>query len=209
MKFWTIQPWNVAEIVMREGRYQPDFTVSVQRAYLRRFIDNGLTQMVDLYTLVLNSFNIHNHTNLPGVVFSFCAADDSKIFDIPSKQAFDSYMGSHYNVVESLMKTLRKEPDLVLLELDYPDDAFNPIYIDLNDFQAAMPPAIPFPPYTPKELHAIIQRIQAGMVALSVFPSGIMQAHTPYIDRENLVGIYPFMNDAALVNEVADDGQNR
>ena len=189
MKFWTIQPWNVVEIVMQEGIYLPDFDKS---AYLRRFIEAGNTDMVGLYRAVLEGYAARNGVALRGVVFGFITMDDNGfIHPIASKAEFDAFMQRKASAVGSLLKTLKGQPDAMLLELEYPDRLFNPPLIDINDFQALMPPLIALPPYDTDELVRLMRDFRAGKNTMPVMPSGVIQAHLPYIDRNSLIGIYP------------------
>lgn len=190
MRFWTIQPWHVVETVMHEGLYQPDFAKS---AYLRRLAEGGNPRMADLYRMVLEGFAAKNGVSLPGVVFAFTAAnDEGRICDIMSKRGFDAFMRDRDAAVHSLMRELREQPGATLLELEYPDNLFSPMLLDINDFQAVMPPVMPMPPYDEQTLRYIIGNIRSGESFVSgVLFSGVMQAHLPFIDRRSLIGIYP------------------
>jgi hypothetical protein len=71
-----------------------------------------------------------------------------------------------------------------------PDPYFFPIYIDINDFQAVMPPLIEIPPYTEAEFERILERLKRGVFQTSIFPSGLIQAHLPFIKKEDVIGIF-------------------
>lgn len=81
----------------------------------------------------------------------------------------------------------------IIIELDYEDD-FNPLFIDMNDFQYLMPPFIPIYPYTKESISRILTDIRMGRITISEFPSEVMQAHLPYIEKKNLVSIYPLFD---------------
>ena len=76
------------------------------------------------------------------------------------------------------------------MELNY-EERFNPIFIDINDFQFLMPPIMLLPPYTKNSILRIRQDIVYGQTSVSEFPSNVMQAHLPYIEKENIVNVYP------------------
>lgn len=52
--------------------------------------------------------------------------------------SFYSFIQNKRAVIESLWNELSSK-DAVILELNY-DDNFNPIFLDINDFQFLMPP---------------------------------------------------------------------
>ena len=75
------------------------------------------------------------------------------------------------------------------MELNY-TESFNPIFIDINDFQFLMPPIMLLPPYTKESLLRIQRNIIQGQITVSEFPSNVIQAHLPYIKKENIVNAY-------------------
>jgi len=180
MKFWTVQKRNVIEFVMKNGDYQPDFSKS---DYLQ--IQPNLK---DLYNMVLESFNEVNGINLPGVIFSFMDCDYEKIYQIENIETFYTFIQNKQSAIESMWKKLSKQ-DVVIVELNY-EERFNPIFVDINDFQLLMPPIMLFPPYEEQDLKRICMDINNGQISRSVFPSGIIQAHLPYIKSENIVNTY-------------------
>jgi hypothetical protein len=180
MKFWTLQKRDILEKVLNDGCYQPDFS---QSSYVKR-----IKHLDMLYDLVLDSFNRNNHTNLPGLLFAFTATDNQYIYDIPDIDAFVAYICDHAGAIKSLWNTLIKD-NVVIMELEYADN-FNPIYIDINDFQFLMPPYVPLPPYSQNDPLRLLNLLSSGQVMPSVCYSGIMQAHLPWIRPENLVATY-------------------
>lgn len=187
MKIWTLQKKEILCHIEQTGFYQPDFSMS---SYLRQFPALGA-----LYNRVLRSFNRHNHSDLPGLVFAFTGSDNQYIYDLPTIDDFFSHMTPRMGAIRSLWKHLTEQQECVLLELEYPD-TFNPIYIDINDFQFLMPPLVTAPPYTPEDVHRLNELIDIGRIAPSIFSSGIIQVHLPWIARENIVACY----EAPLLN---------
>lgn len=184
MKYWTVQTKNVLEILRKEGVYQPDFAKS---RYLQR-----QAQLNVLYQLILESFNVLNGCNLPGLVFAFARTDGQQIYCIETIKEFQDFITSKKAVLNSLWNQLGAE-DAAILELDVAAD-FNPVFIDLNDFQFLMPPVMPLPPYTPESVSRIINDIQHGVITRSEFPSDVIQAHLPNIEIKNVTGCYPLFS---------------
>ena len=69
-------------------------------------------------------------------------------------------------------KQLNKE-NFVIIELDY-EYNFNPIFIDINDFQFLMPPIMLFGPYTKTSIDRILGSITQGQITVSEFPGDVM-----------------------------------
>lgn len=181
MKFWTIQTKDVIESIQKNGVYQPDFNSS---RYLRT--NNKLS---DLYSVILQSFNQINKKELPGIIYAFAKSDDSRIYPINTIEDFEAFIKDKQSVIGEFWSELDIN-NSVVIELDYKDN-FNPIFIDINDFQFLMPPIMLLPPYTPNSINRILRNITQGQITASEFPSNVIQAHLPYIEKRNIVNIYP------------------
>lgn len=181
MKFWTIQTKDVVESIQEQGVYQPDFNNS---RYLQ--INEKLN---DLYFVILQSFNQINKINLPGVVYAFAKSDNYRIYPINTFEEFKQFIKSKQAVIGGFWNQLDKE-NSVIFELDY-EGNFNPIFIDINDFQFLMPPIMILPPYTQQSVNRILGDITQGRITVSEFPSNVIQAHLPYIEKRNVMNIYP------------------
>lgn len=181
MKFWTIQNKRVIEIINKEGIYKPDFSYS---GYLEE-----IEELRDLYSLILKAFNDINDSDLSGVVFSFAKCEDNWIKPIETIVEFKEFIKSKHAVIASYWNHIDKA-NSVLIELEFEED-FNPIFIDINDFQFLMPPIMLMYPYTEESINRIIRSIMTGRITVSEFPSNVIQAHLPYIEKKNVVNIYP------------------
>lgn len=182
MKFWTVQSKNVMEIVRHEGLYLPDFNRSL---YLNKENPGAL----ELYYLILDSFNRQNNLKLKGLSFSFAQSYKDSIYPIPNFEDFILFIHEHKNAIGSLWKQLCKN-DVEILELEYQNN-FNPIFIDINDFQYLMPPVIfDLPPYNKFFFDMIVSDLKDGICRESIFPSNVIQAHLPYIATENVINVY-------------------
>ena len=181
MKFWTVQTKDVIEIIQEKGVYQPDFNNS---RYLH--INKNLS---DLYSIILHSFNQINKKDLPGVIFAFAKNDNNRICSIKTIEEFKEFIKSKHAVIEGFWKQLEKDNSMII-ELNY-EDNFNPIFIDMNDFQFLMPPIMLLPPYTAESINRILEDITQGQICVSEFPSYVIQAHLPYIEKRNVINIYP------------------
>lgn len=184
MKFWTIQTKDVLEIIQKEGIYRPDFSKS-------RYLGMN-RELNDLYYFILQSFNSQNQKDLKGLIFAFARSDNKSIYPIGSIDEFKSFMESKKAVLGSFWKNLDQN-NSIIMELNY-EERFNPIFMDINDFQFLMPPIMLLPPYTKNSILRIQQDIVYGQTSVSEFPSNVMQAHLPYIEKENIVNVYPIFN---------------
>lgn len=181
MKFWTIQTKDVIEIIQEKGAYQPDFNRS-------RYL-NSNKNLNDLYSVILQSFNQINKKDLPGIIYAFAKSDNNRIYSIETIKEFEEFIKSKQAVIGGFWKQLDNE-NSVVIELNYEDD-FNPIFIDINDFQFLMPPIMLFYPYTQKSIDRILGDIKQGQITVSEFPSNVIQVHLPYIEKKNVINIYP------------------
>ncbi len=185
MKAWTIQKKSILDQINENGIYYPDINKS-------SFV-NERPNLKDLYNTVLTSFNTHNNCNYSGLIFSFFNYGLNAINPYPSYDTFKrAIMYKGPGKIEDFWNRF-SESDSVILELDYDED-FNPIFIDINDFQIVMPPIFFAPPITEEAVDLIFKNINAGTWTYSVMPSRLMQAHFPYIKKENITGIYDFFS---------------
>lgn len=111
-------------------------------------------------------------------------------------QGYDSLGNLLYQFsvhIDALLSLMRKfiSPDYVLLEIDFAEgDRLNLIPIDMNDYQAIMPPICLTPEYNERTLGEICSAIESGLFFRSPFPSHIVQTVIPYIRREEVVHVY-------------------
>lgn len=181
MRFWTVQSISVLETLQTEGMYQPDFSKS-------RYLEMN-PSLTGIYDFLLDSFFRVNGFGLPGLIFAFAKCDGQNIAPFDDINDFYRYIGARKNAIASLWKHFPQKS--MVLELDLPIK-FNPLWVDINDFQFLMPPVITAPPYTPDSEQRILEDISTGQPTLSEFPSGIMQGHLPCIKKNCLVAAYPF-----------------
>lgn len=184
MKFWTVQRKEIINIVNEKGIYQPDFSKS---DYLQVIPD-----LKHLYYMVLEAFNEVNNTNFPGLIFSFLKSDKESIYQIEDFNEFYAFIQNRKAAIYSMWNELKKK-DAMILELEYETD-FNPIYVDINDFQFLMPQITLLPPYTEQDIERICGEICNGEITRSIFPSYVIQAHLPNIKSENIVNTYPMFD---------------
>lgn len=98
-------------------------------------------------------------------------------------------MREHKDAVKGLWKRFLSD-DYVVIEVDFPR-IYNPMFVDLNDFQFIMPPFMLVPPYTEEDFLHIVQALEQGKFYPSVFPSYIIQGLIPFLRDENVTNIYP------------------
>lgn len=180
-KFWTVQDKKVLDAVNNNGYYKADISKSI-------FVNKN-PELKELYTIIVNSFNKINGLSLNGVIFAFAFSDDTNIYCFNNYDAFSSYIKLKKDVIRGLWNTFCNDR-YVVLELEYKKD-FNPIFIDINDFQLLIPPLMVLPPYTKASFDRILNNISVGEITLNEFPSYLIQVHLPTIEKENIINVYP------------------
>ena len=184
MKLWTVQDKAILNLIAKDGVYYPDFAKS-------RFVAEN-PALSELYGTVLKAFNTNNSADYAGLIFAFAQHDNQRISEIRDFDEFQMVIRKGRPVLGSLWNSLQKK-DCVVLELEY-KEYFNPIFIDLNDFQFLMPPVMAMYPYSRLDDYMIPRNIMNGIVDSSRMPSYIAHAHTPYIAVENIVCAYPMFD---------------
>jgi len=218
MKYWSVQKRSVIDKLSKKGGYFPNFELSDTII--------KIPKINDLYDFMLDTFNRINLMECEGLIFALCKLENGVISEISDVTEFSKIIHEKHNVIGSMWNTIT-EGDTVLIELEYPD-TFNPLYIDINDFQYLMPPIIPLPPYTNNSMLDIIQKLQVGMIPTPCLPSGIAQVHLPSIQSDTFVTYYeiddinsgkfeeecvsevsqpyPITNDISVYDLFCDDG---
>lgn len=191
MQYWTIQNKLALETLSQGSTYYPDFN---QSNYLQE-----IPALNDLYGFFLKAFNNINFIEPDdqhgkGLIFSFYAYDD-QAHDLIGPDQILNYVYQHRTAVGHLWKHLAKNPDNRLLQVEFDSEFFNPLLLDINDFQILMPPMAALPPYTEEDLDRITTTITHGAIPGSVLPSHVYQAHLPYLRAENVLNVY---NDFAI-----------
>ena len=181
--FWTVQKLDVVTVLLQQGFYQPAF------AYSDYVGENE--KLSDLYGFMLNAYNRVNNTEYPGLIFTFLeGGEDGYVYDFKSYELFRDFIRKHSLPIKSLWKNLASKNTVVMcIEREVSDK--NLLLIDINDFQYMMPPVLQVPPYSEGFYNFLVQNIAVGNKVQSVNPSGVLQAHIPYIKAEEVVGLYP------------------
>ncbi len=183
MKFWTVQTKSVLDTIKKEGIYLPDINKS-------NFVIEQPT-LADLYLLITNSFNNVNNTDYYGVVFAFMKLKNNDVYQFLDYYAFLDGIYNNQDKIAALWKKFN-DGEHVLLEVDMAAE-FNPIIIEINNFQYLMPPTIDFlPPYMPGDRDIIIDWIKNGTFGKGYFPNSLAQAHLPYIKKDEITDVYDF-----------------
>lgn len=190
MKLWTVQKKFVIEHVERSGVFQPDFSKSDYLA--------GIPALQPLYYYLLKAFNDHSSldADVPGLVFCFAGIDGRRAYEIGDINEFTQFIRNRRAVVDDLWEHF-KLSSCVILELDYEDlgQTFEPLMIDINDFQFIMPPIdLRVENYKRSDVNRILDNIRKGILEPAPLPSGIIQAHAPYIARENVTNVFPMFD---------------
>ena len=184
MKIWTVQKRYIIDDVMRGNAYYPDF----KRSYYVKHIPN----LDKLFDYLLNSFNNVNDSDATGLIFGFLREVDGWVEEIPTFAAFKRLIRRKRDVVNALWDHYEEQAEkYYVVELDYAEQ-FNPLFIDFNDYQALMPPQVEIEPYTKQDFARLQGLLRVGKMEESIFPSGLVQTHTPWIRPENISSVHPF-----------------
>ena len=182
MKVWTVQRKRIVNEIIKGEIYYPDVEKSNYNF--------EMTELRKVYKYILGCFNKNNETNYKGIGFVFYGYDSKDgVKPFENIEQFKEKLNENRRNLRSLWKTLISK-DSVILELEYEDD-FNPHIIDLNDFQAIMPPIIKFQSYGGDVIPNIIKTLRKGEFPKSTLPSNIIQGHVPFISKKNIKNIYP------------------
>ena len=180
-KFWTIQKREILKAIEETGMYIP-------KRQLSEYVQ-GNEEMTELYEFITDSFNRLNDIELEGVLFAFARGTEKGVSFFQDYEEFVTYMREHKDAVKGLWKRFLSD-DYVVIEVDFPR-IYNPMFVDLNDFQFIMPPFMLVPPYTEQDFLQIVQALEQGKFYPSVFPSYIIQGFVPFLRDENVINIYP------------------
>ena len=224
MKFWTIQHKNVLEHILQEDIYTPNFNYSplaqkipeltslldlLLRSYIvtnldrveRRLEDPVMYDMQDPKSISLLESHREILPGVSGLVFGFAAsAEPRRLRSIDSFSELRDHLRKNRHAAYSLLRNLITE-DNVLLELEHYPRFLNPLPIDLNDYQALMPPPTMMYPYSKDTLHNILSNLMIGHFYPSPMPSHIVQVHLPYISSGHLVSSRPALHLASILED--------
>mgnify|MGYP000843696814 FL=1 len=180
-RFWTVQHKSVLDVVAMNGFYQADVSKSPF------VLENPPRE--ELYRFLLDAFNKANDFRLNGLIFGFAYREDSQIRSFQDILEFAAFLRQKRNIINVLWRRFCSD-DYVILCLDYPEDSFNPLFIDMNDFQFLMPPITILPPFTYDSIARIVTDIRHACISPGELPSCLIQAHLPLIHRENITEVY-------------------
>lgn len=189
MKFWTIQHKSVFDILNQLGVYFPDF----QKSY---FVQK-YPERTQLYNFLLKAFNENNKTDVPGLIFAYFYLEDNVVRSFDSYIQFKDKMTENSYTLSKLWNEFKERGDYYVVELEYSNlgNNFNPLFIDINDFQHLTPPILYNLIYTKDEVESIANNLRNGISLTSRYPSNIMQGHVPAISALfNVVDVYDFFD---------------
>lgn len=194
MKYWTIQNRKILNILNTEHVYYPDIEKSDYLQKFKKVNEELFEDNRSLYCFITQCSNKINFCNYPGIIFCFFKSQENMIMPISDEQDFYNLLNEKRNVIQSLWKTL-SNPDSILLELEFQYEFWNPLFIDINDYQYLMPPVVTMPPYQEGDFEKIQQNLMLG-ICRPKFASGIIQGHLPFINIDMIQNVYElrFMN---------------
>ena len=167
---WTIQSKKVLDIIKKEENYYPNIRL------LR-----GDYQ--DAYKIVLDSFNIINKCKYDWLIYGFAKYGEKQFFN--SIDELYQYFLCNPSITDAFNLW---SDQYIILQLQYEND-FNLIPIDFNDFIQIMPPI-----WDKKAYQIIVSRIKKGIYKGGHTLPSFTQVHTPYIKKENIIGVFGNFN---------------
>ena len=176
-KFWTIQKREIIKTIEETGMYVP------KRQFSEYVQDNE--EMMELYDFITDSFNRLNDIELEGVLFAFARGTEKGVSFFQDYEEFVAYMRERKEAIKGLWKRFLSD-DYVVIEVDFPR-IYNPMFVDINDFQFIMPPFMLVPPYTEQDFLQIVQALEQGKFYPSVFPSDQITDHPEYFVVSELI----------------------
>ena len=194
MKVWTVQQMAAVQLVLSGKIYQPNFSLSPS---LRDSPELSL-----LYEKMLQAYDNINHLSLPGLVFCFARTDNDSVWGPPNINAFKEMIIDSKGALKTLWAKLG-EGSPVILELEY-TEPLNPLMVNLNDFQALMPPFVEMPPfYTKTTVSDLQDMFLSGRAPASPFPCPAAQLVYPFIAPYHLIDTYPYQSIEIMEQELA------
>lgn len=185
MKIWTVQNQDVINAALsKDGIYIADFKKS---DFLRLKPEN-----TQIYYTILADFNNLNQCYLRGVLFGFMKTDDKgTISEIENFDDFKKFINRSRPAIKSLWNNYTRNPGKYkIYELDFgvPNEVgYEPIFMDINDFQYMMEPLVLIDEH---QINRIVKMMATGNPTKSFCPSGCVQALIPYIKKENITNVY-------------------
>lgn len=163
---WTIQSKKVFDIIQEKGSYYPNI----------RFMQGDYQSA---YKVVLDSFNSINACKYDGLVYGFAKYGEKQYFNTIDE--LYQYFLRNPNITDAFNLWTNK---YIILQLRYKEE-FNLIPVDFNDFIMITPPILDEEAY-----QIIVSRIKNGVYEGGYTLPSFTQVHTPYIKKENVVGIF-------------------
>ena len=184
IKFWTVQKKSVMDEVEEKGIFYPDFSKST-------FVSEN-KGLADLYQFLLTNYNRVNACDYNGLIFSFMRMHGDEVTFFNNYDSFKAGIIENREKIESMWKKFI-EMDAVVVEIEM-ETHFNPFLIDINNWQFLMPPVIALPPYQSGDFNTIVDWLRNGTFGRGYYDPTLMQAHIPYIKKDDVVAVYPMFS---------------
>ncbi|MDO5296524.1 MAG: hypothetical protein Q4F00_07835 [bacterium] len=199
MRYWTVQSNEVIQIIENDGVYYPDFRKS-------RYSASNKSMKV-LYTFMLKSFNSVNKSSYKGLIFTFVKFNNNGVTSFNDIEDFTSFISSKSYIVKNMWDCFSKNSQILEIDMEH---TLNPLFIDINDYQIIMPEITPGMakllgiPQEYVKAHAnkfsnIKQKLMLSLqngdfVMTSNYSCNLIQAHLPYIKKEDICNKYPLFH---------------
>ncbi len=180
MYFWTVQHKDVVDILLKNKSYYPDFNYSVNTA--------AGADMRALYPFLLKYYNKLNNGSFEGLLFGFNLHKLDDVYDLYN------YLTSN-PTVSLAFKFWSSDYCILKIKIDKP---YNLLPIDFNDF-IKLDIWLTKDSYRIKalglnesEINRLLNNLSNGVIQPK-HPS-FTQIHLPYVDINNIEGVYPIIN---------------
>lgn len=183
---WTVQKNIVIDFIMKEGSFQPSFEKSDTVA--------NRPEMRDLYGVMLENFNHLNGFDLPGLLFGYMNTDGSHVLSFGSYEELTHILREKRSAIQTQWEYYQNAPEEYSLVKVAIPSTYEPMPIDVNDYNYLIPPIEPKPPFNKDDLAKILHNLRHGKVRMSPLPSGLMQVHMPFLKKEYIQELHPLFD---------------
>lgn len=184
MYLWTVQRKKVIEMLVKNGEYYPDIEKS-----------KGYERMKIVYPQLLESFNNLNNSSYKGIIFGFYGVNGGKTFEtieeLYNYLYNNNYVAEGFNFWNSDFAILhiKVEDNINIMPMDYNDvtklaidktnsiEKFSHLYNNLTDFKL--------------DICNIIKYMNEGRCNPYTLLKSFIEGHCPYLNIENILGVYP------------------
>lgn len=194
MYLWTIQRKEVIETLIKNGEYYPDIEKS-----------KGYGNMKIAYPQLLESFNNLNNSSYKGIIFGFYGVNGGKTFETIEELynylynnedvavAFNFWNSDfvilHIKVEDNINIMPMEFNDVIKLGIDKSNDIEGVLHLYKNPIDFKL------------DICNIIKYMNEGRCNPHTLLKSFIEGHCPYLNIENIMGVYPNFDSEASRRE--------